>query len=106
MVRFIAAALVGLAFCGLTATHSIAGDGIIYFHPAYFYPAHPYHVLYPAEVAPYLGSVRRPRVLGVKGPRIAMSPERFHSYPYVSTFDGCFRWQRHGWRWHRIFVCG
>ena len=101
MIRLAAAALGGLALCGLAATQAAAGDGAIYFHPA-----HPYHVLYPAEIAPYWGSIHRPRVLGVKGPRIAMTPERFHSYPYVSTFDGCLRWHYYGRRWHRAFVCG
>lgn len=101
MARFAAAALMGFALCGLPAADATAGDGSIY-----FYPAHPYHVLYPAEVAPYFGSIHRPRVLGAKGPRIAMMPERFHNYPYVSTFDSCFRWHRYGRRWHRAFVCG
>lgn len=101
MARLAAAALMVLALCGLTTTHATAGDGAIY-----FYPAHPYHLLYPAEVAPYFASIRRPRVLGAKGPRIAMTPDRFHSYPYVSTFDGCLRWYRHGRPWHRAFVCG
>lgn len=101
MVRLVATALMGLTLCSLNATRAAAGDGAFY-----FYPAHPYHALYPAEVAPYFGSVRGPHVLGVKGPRIAMPPERFHAYPYVSTFDGCLRWHRHGRRWHRVFVCG
>lgn len=101
MVRVVAAALMAIALCGLTAGRATAGDGAFY-----FYPAHPYHVLYLDEVAPYFGSIHRPRVLGVRGPRIAMTPDRFHSYPYVSTFDGCFRWHRYGRRWHRTFVCG
>lgn len=102
MVRTLSAALAGLMLSGLATTTAVAGNAWLM-----GYPAHPYHALYPAEVAPYAGSVRKPFVLGRQGPRIAMTPARFHSYPYVSTFDSCFRWHRtrHG-RHHRVWVCG
>ena len=102
MVRTVSAALAGLAFCSLAATGAVAGGGWL----PVVYEAHPYHALYRAEIAPYIGSVRRPFVLGRHGPRIAMSPARFHAYPYVSTFDSCWRRVRHGRHWHRVWVCG
>jgi hypothetical protein len=101
MVRIVSAALAGIALCSLAATSAAADGGRVQ-----VYHAHPYHALYPAEIAPYIGSVRRPHVLGRHGPRIAMSPARFHAYPYVSTFDSCWRHMRRGKHWHRVWVCG
>jgi hypothetical protein len=114
MALTIPAAIAGLALC-LSAIPAVAGGAHVpqagYTPVGEYLPleyAHPLHVLYPAEVAPYIatGSVRRPLVLGRQGPRIAMAPERFHAYPYVSTFDRCLRHVRHGRHWHRIRVCG
>ena len=113
MARTIPAAIAGLAL-GLSATTVMAGGAYIPqagYVPGEYLPLeypHPLHTLYPAEVAPYIesGSIRRPFILGRQGPRIAMAPERFHAYPYVSTFDRCVRRVRYGRHWHRIRVCG
>jgi|SRR5688572_6214516 hypothetical protein len=99
MARTFSAALAGLAL-SLFATHAAAQARLVVYH------AHPLHALYPVEVAPYLGTARKPMILGRQGPRIAMSSERFHAYPYVSTFDRCWRHVRHGRHWHRVWVCG
>jgi hypothetical protein len=105
MARALLGALAGLAIGMLAATDATAGNAY-----RVVYHAHPYHALYPADVAPYLGTARKPMVLGRHAPRIAMWPARFHAYPYVSGFDSCVRWRRvgtrYGWRWHRTWACG
>ena len=104
MVRGGLIALAGAALVALAATDAAAGA----YRTPYF--AHPLHALYPADVAPYVGTARRPMILGRHAPRIAMPPQRFYAYPYVSTFDRCVRSYRvptrYGWQWRRTWVCG